>query len=430
MKFVSTRGGNESVTFTEALSKGLTKDGGLFVPELFPNFKMEIHSSYSAFAEMIVQPFFEGSELASHSKEICQKALNFPIPLKFLKNEPSTAILELFHGPTAAFKDVGARFLAQCESKLDRKKTVLVATSGDTGGAVAAAFSETETPVIILYPKNKVSLRQERQLTTWGPKVRAFQVRGSFDDCQRIVKEALADRSLLLEHHFISANSINIGRLLAQVCYHARSSLEYFQVTGKKPTLIVPTGNLGNGVAALWAMAMGFPIAQVVLATNANRTIPDYFSTGKFEPSKAVSTLANAMDVSNPSNFERMIHLFSKTDPEICSVSSVSAISVPDVEIANAIAEGKSRYGEIWCPHTATGIVAKEHLQRKKVLSETSASIDVVISATAHPAKFETVVEPLINETVVIPKALQASLEGTSVSVEIDSTYQDLLHHL
>lgn len=430
MKFVSTRASTESVSFTEALALGLSGNGGLFVPTSFPKYDLEkllptagstgASDGFAAFAEKIITPFLEGTELGLHTGKICQSAFNFPVPLKFLESEPQTAVLELFHGPTAAFKDVGARFLAQCESKIERKKTVLVATSGDTGGAVASAFSETGIPVIILYPKDKVSLRQERQLTTWGPTVRAFRVRGSFDDCQHIAKQALADTSLRLKHHFISANSINIGRLLAQVCYHAKSSLEYFQVTGKKPTLVVPTGNLGNGVAALWAKAMGFPIEHVVLATNSNRTIPNYFKTGKFEPSETIVTLANAMDVSKPSNFERMIGLF----PEALPATSVSALSVTDTEISKAITDGKSRYGEIWCPHTATAIVAKESLQRSGKAG------NYIVVATAHPAKFETIVEPLIGETIAVPAALQASLEGISVSSEIDSTYQAFVSRL
>lgn len=418
MKFLSTRGGEESVSLTEALSKGLATDGGLFVPASFPQFQSTQTSSFEDFSEALLKPFFESSDLAPHLKVICQNAFNFPIPMKFLKSEPETAILELFHGPTAAFKDVGARFLAQCEAKREGKRTVLVATSGDTGGAVAAAFSDTKIPVIILYPKGKVSRRQELQLTTWGPMVRAFQVRGSFDDCQAIAKQALADTELNKKHNFISANSINIGRLLAQVCYHAKSSRDYFRATGKKPTLIVPTGNLGNGVAAMWAKTMGFPIANLVLATNANRTLSDYFIRGAFQPSNTVATLANAMDVSRPSNFERLIHLFGADEK---AALSVSAISVSDSEISRAIQDGKSRYGEIWCPHTATAIVVKEQLRRTRQIS------DVIISATAHPAKFETIVEPLIGASVPVPQSLQASLEGTSVSYEIDSTYRSFV---
>jgi threonine synthase len=415
MKFVSTKGNRSSLTFTECLLKGLAEDGGLFVPEKMPRFDLSSgtlpglkpDAPLSDFAGKLLEPFVAGSELENHLSDICADAFNFPTPLQVLKKASNTAILELFHGPTAAFKDVGARFLAQCMVRMNRPATIIVATSGDTGGAVAAAFApHPSLKVVILYPKGKISLRQEKQLTTWGPTVRAFSVRGSFDDCQRVVKAALASSQLQKENQFVSANSISIGRLLPQMSYHAKSSLEYVRHFSKKPTVIVPTGNLGNAVAAMWAKRAGFPIDKIVLATNENRTIPSFFDSGKYAPGTTISTLANAMDVSAPNNFERMLALY----PDLHFLKDdVRAVSVSDQEISRAIEYGERDYGHVFCPHTATAIVAKEKLQVEHAL----------IVATAHPAKFESIVEPLIGRSVEIPPALAAVLNRPSVSVEI-----------
>lgn len=421
VRYISTRGSPDSKSFSECLALGLASDGGLFVPEKFPLFKIEDFSGESLlpdFAARLLKPFTAGSSLESKIGEITNLALNFPIPLKFLKSSPQIAVLELFHGPTAAFKDVGARFLAQCQGHLKTEATIIVATSGDTGGAVASAFSEIPgQKVVILYPKGKISARQEKQLTNHGPQIRAFAVSGSFDDCQRVVKEALADSTLSSLHHLMSANSISIGRLLPQMAYHAQASLLYFQKTGHQPTVIVPTGNLGNAVAALWAKRAGFPIGHVVLATNANRTLQDYFETGRYSVHSTVPTLANAMDVSNPSNFERLLNLYPKLD---FLKKDVTSISVSDDEISEAIGRGPKNYGEIWCPHTATAVVALEKLQIERG----------IVCATAHPAKFETIVEPLIGQEIAVPTALARTLLGSSVSTDLEPTLTALAQAL
>lgn len=429
MNFISTRNNSKPVDFTEALSRGLADDGGLFVPENFPHFKMDDFSrehlasgpvSFSEFATKVLFPFVAESKLETALHDICHDAFNFAIPLSFLKDDPKTAVLELFHGPTSAFKDVGARFLAQCQVRLESKGTVIVATSGDTGGAVASAFAnQPGFQVVILYPKGKISGRQEKQLTSWGPSVRAYAVLGTFDDCQKLVKQALRDPALAKRHRFISANSISIGRLLPQMCYHAKASVDYLTQTGHRPTLIVPTGNLGNAVAALWAKRSGFPIDRVILATNSNRTLVDFFESGNYEPGATIATLANAMDVSAPSNFERLEHLYAPTEsgplhPSLHFLKQdVTAVSVTDTEIADAIKRGYSDSGHIWCPHTATAVVAKERQQVEHA----------IICATAHPAKFETIVEPLIGRTVPVPPNLAATLDGTSVSFELDANF-------
>ncbi|MEO5968612.1 MAG: threonine synthase, partial [Bdellovibrionia bacterium] len=338
MKYVSTRGKSPPILFSEALRQGLAPDGGLYVPERYPTFPPTSHTSVleGGFAPLF-QPWLEEDPLQEHLKEICEAAFNFPVPLTFLQND--TAVLELHHGPTAAFKDFGARFLSECITRIPNLHPglVLVATSGDTGGAVAAAFfQKPEIQVVILYPKNKISPLQERQLTTWGENVKAIAVHGTFDDCQRLVKAALALNATEKFSNLISANSINLGRLLPQTSYYATSSLKYLSQRGKSPGYIIPTGNLGNAVAALWAKKMGFPIREVILATNSNLTLSNYFRSGSWSPQTSVNTLANAMDVGNPSNIERLIHLYAHFQ---ALSQDVRVISVSDEQISRTIAK-------------------------------------------------------------------------------------------
>ena len=422
MKYLSTAGQTAPQTFDECLLQGLAPDGGLFVPEKFPAFdlndgvlqQLAVSSDLATFATELLKPFVTESKIAAKLAQICAGAFDFETPLKVSAASPSTAVLELYHGPTAAFKDVGARFLAECLVVLGKSATVLVATSGDTGGAVAAAFNlKKGMRVVILYPKGMISKRQEKQLTCWGDPVKAFAVQGTFDDCQRVVKAALSDRSLATKHQLISANSISVGRLLPQMAYHARASLQYFARFGKKPTIVVPTGNLGNAVAAMWAKHVGLPIDKIILATNENSTIPDYFSNGIFAPGKTVSTLANAMDISNPSNFARMRDLY----PDLHFLKDdVASISVTDVEIRAAITSSEKDYGQVFCPHTAVAAVAKDKLQIE----------NAILVATAHPAKFESIVEPLIGREIPIPDSLLNVLSRPSASLEILPTLDAL----
>jgi len=277
--------------------------------------------------------------------------------------------------------------------------TILVATSGDTGGAVAAAFHRRPwVRVVILYPQGLVSDRQEQQLTCWGDNVRALRVGGTFDDCQRLVKEAFVDAELRARHHFSSANSINIGRLLPQMVYYAASSLEVERRTGKSAGYVIPAGNLGNAFAAMWARAVGFPVGRIILAHNANRTVPDFLRDGEWRPRPSVQTLASAMDVGNPSNMERVRALY----PTFATVSEhLSAESVDDATIRRRIGEDFMRFGREWCPHTAT---AAEVYQR---LSDHERRDNPwILVATAHPAKFNDIVEPIIGKTVDVPPAL------------------------
>lgn len=418
MKFISTRGGAPAVHFSKAMNSGLAPDGGLYVPAQFPLGELtglDPTADYATFAREVIEPYLKGDPLESEISAIVRAAFDFPIPLRM--RDDGIGVLELFHGPTAAFKDVGARFLAECVSRETSatKRTVLVATSGDTGGAVAAAFhGKPNIEVFVLYPKGKISARQEKQIACWSGNVHALAVRGTFDDCQRIVKEALRDRELGARRNFISANSINIARLLAQVTYYAKSSFEYWQKSGNQPGFIVPTGNLGNAFAALWAKKIGFPIGKVVLATNANRAIADFFESGTYSARQTVSTLANAMDVGDPSNMERLRWLY----PDIDDLrADVSVVSVGDEEIKAAIKNSYVSERETWCPHTATAVVARQKL----------GGTEWILVATAHPAKFETIVEPLLGRALEVPAQLAGLLGREAKSVEIESTLFDFM---
>lgn len=433
MKYVSTRTQSQPLSFSQALAKGLASDGGLFVPEIFPSVDVASFSAEATipdFAAQLLAPFLVGDDLQSRLAPICKAAFNFPIPLRFFGETPvntgkssssgPAAVLELFHGPTAAFKDVGARFLAESIGRIPSEtvRTVIVATSGDTGGAVGGAFvGQRGIEVLILFPKGKISARQEKQIACWGQNIKAFAVQGTFDDCQKIVKEALADSQLCRTKNFISANSISIGRLLPQMMYYAKSSLEFFAARGLAPNFIIPTGNLGNAVAALWAKRIGFPIGRVVLATNANRSISDFFESGVWKPSKTLATLANAMDVGNPSNMERLRMLY--PTPDVLA-RDVQALAVSDDEIKSEIVSAFKSSGDIICPHTATAYGA----QRKLAVT------NAVVVATAHPSKFETIVEPLIGRTIPIPPALERLLSRNSVFTEIAPTLSALKNSL
>jgi len=425
VRFHSTRGDCPPAGLSEAILRGLAPDGGLYVPEWFPRFEtgaLEGLDDLPGIAAAVLDPFFDGDPLAPQLGEICRRALDFPVPLVDL--EEGTAVLELFHGPTAAFKDVAARFLAECFGRLHapggsgRPLTVLVATSGDTGSAVAAAFhGRPATEVVVLFPERGVSARQRHLLTCWGENVRSFAVRGSFDDCQALAKAAFRDERLVAARELTSANSINIGRLLPQTTYYAAASLWYLRRHGRAAGFIVPSGNLGNSVGAFWARRMGFPIRELRLALNANAVIADWFETGRYEPRPAISTLANAMDVGDPSNFERLRHLHPALD-ELRSFAG--ARSVPDTTIRDEIRAGLERWGRVWCPHTATAA----HLRAR----ETSA--DWVMVATAHPAKFDAIVEPLIGRPLEVPPALAAQLERPSRYETIEPRLSELRERL
>ncbi|MEO0575281.1 MAG: threonine synthase [Pseudomonadota bacterium] len=414
MKFLSTRS-DTAVSLDTALSKGLAADGGLFVPQQMPTLALSAfdgaHGPLSI-AHTYLQPFFEGSALAPELADIVAETFNFPMPLVDVSThvDAPLSVLELFHGPTAAFKDVGAQFLAACLTRLDaaqshqRPLTILVATSGDTGGAVASAFDQRPgVRVVVLFPKGRVSPRQQHQLTCWGDNVTALSVDGSFDDCQRLVKAAFVDDSLNQQCRFSSANSINIGRLLPQSVYYAVSSLTYFRAHGVHLNWLIPTGNLGNGLAAVMARAVGMPIGDITFVSNANKTLPDYFSSGDYEPRESIATVASAMDVGAPSNLERLRYLFGERDALVDR--GLHALSIDDAAIREQIRADHHRLPFVWCPHSATAMHVWD------ALDDVQKARHWAVVATAHPAKFDTIVEPLVGSSVEMPSALAALMQ-------------------
>ena len=418
MKFISTRDSNLKASLSHAMQTGLAPDGGLFVPEKFPTVEwknFENNLSYPEFATKMLTDFFKGDELENNLSQICKNAFSFDVPVKKLNEK--TSVLELFHGPTLSFKDFGARFLANSLSfiKSDKPFTILVATSGDTGSAVAAAFHKKENiKVVVMFPKGKISERQEKQITCWGDNVIAVEVEGFFDDCQTLVKEAFSTSWWTEKTNLNTSNSINIGRLLPQSTYYGFISWQYFLKTGKKANYIVPSGNVGNITACFWAKKMGFPIDEISMSQNANATIKDYIETAEYKPRASVETLANAMDVGNPSNFERLLYLLGDYQS---FKDNVKVVCADDEIISNEIKKVYSNFNEIVCPHTATAFYAQEQFNNDK---------EYIIVATAHPAKFESVIEPILNLEVPPTEALQKLLDKKQYKSTIDKNMEKL----
>jgi threonine synthase len=427
-KFTSTRGQTPATSLSAAIAAGLAPDGGLYVPQTLPRFAPEDFADCGTLAQTaarLLAPFFADDALAPQLDAICAEAFIFAAPMRALAT-PQDFVLELFHGPTAAFKDFGARFLAACMRRLPRESdkdlTILVATSGDTGAAVGAAFAGVAGfRVVILYPDGRVSPRQAHQLGGFGGNVAALRVAGSFDDCQRLVKQAFADAELRTRTPLSSANSISLGRLLPQMTYYAHAALAHWREHRQPLNFVVPTGNLGNALACMLARAIGLPIGGIALATNANRTLPDFFDGAPYAPRDSIATLANAMDVGAPSNFERLRWLY-PDDAELRRAFRVAAFD--DDAIRTTIRQRHARFGEVFCPHTATAIAMLERMRRD------GASGDWAVAATAHPAKFEGIVEPLIERPVPVPPALAELLRRPSHAEPLANDYAALRRRL
>jgi threonine synthase len=415
MNFRSTRGKANEVTALGAVESGLAPDGGLYVPLEFPKIQTEnLNSNLSSVAEFLLPIFFSGEKIEPEISKIAKEAFNFPAPLTAI--EKDLFMLELFHGPTAAFKDYGARFLAGLFRATKKNAIVLVATSGDTGGAVAAAFNEQPgIDVFVLFPQGGVSERQRHQLTCWGKNVHSFAVKGTFDDCQALVKKAFLEWKG--KRPLTSANSISVGRLLPQTVYYASSSLEYFKKTKRPPHYIIPTGNLGNAVAGMWAKKIGFPIGKITLSCNANDILPKYFSTGEWQPKATQKTLANAMDVGNPSNMERLLDLFANPRD---STSMIDSHLVSDETIKKTIGDAFKKWGVVICPHTAT---AFDYVIKNKIT-------DGIIVSTAHAAKFETIVEPIVGKKIKLPESLESIASKPETFKTIDTDFSVLMSEL
>src|SRR5690606_28656649 len=426
-EFISTRNASPPASLSQAIAAGLAPDGGLYVPAKLPAGRaLEAGASLAQTTASLLAPFFEGDALAPALPAICAEALDFPVPLKPLAT-PGDHVLELFHGPTAAFKDVGARFLAATLARIRHGQTqpltILVATSGDTGAAVAAAFhGQPGLRVVVLYPDGRVSPRQAHQLGCFGDNVSALRVAGSFDDCQALVKRALNDAELQAQVPLSSANSISLGRLLPQMSYYAHAALSHHAATGKRLNFVIPTGNLGNALAAILARAQGVPLNRIVLATNANRVLPEFFAGDAYVPRASLATTANAMDVGAPSNFERLRWLYAGDDAALRA--AYTAISVDDDTIRATIRARWERHREVFCPHTATAVHVLQTLRGD------GADGDWAVAATAHPAKFEAVVEPLVGHAVEVPPALAELLARPAHATPVQPEYDALRAHL
>ena len=410
MLYFSTNNKAPLVNFKDATINGQAPDKGLYfpknIPVLSPGFIKNI-ADYSdvAIAYEIIKPYVGDKIHAGMLKKIVEETINFPIPLVPINDTISS--LELYHGPTLAFKDVGARFMSRClgffVKNQPKKVTVLVATSGDTGGAVANGFYDVpNVEVIILYPSGKVSTVQEKQLTTLGKNIHALEVNGSFDDCQQMVKDIFARAADFTNLFLTSANSINVARWLPQQFYYF---FAYKQWADKNnpPVIAVPSGNFGNICAGILAHASGLPIKHFIAACNANDVVPNFFETDIYEPKKAVATISNAMDVGNPSNFVRILEIFNQQTGDLKKL--VSAKSVSDDETRATLKKVKDEYNYLLDPHGAVGYNALE-----KYLQQHPAQKGIVVE-TAHPVKFFDVVEPIIGSPVAIPQIIQDQLK-------------------
>jgi threonine synthase len=460
MLYYSLNNPSTRVTFKEATIRGQAPDKGLYFPEHTPRLPKEFIDNIDQYSReeiawRIIAPYVGDTLTEAELRRIIAETINFDFPLVPispdtqspgipLPNSPDIWSLELFHGPTLAFKDVGARFMSRCLGHFvrggNRPVTVLVATSGDTGGAVASGFYDVEgVNVVILYPSGKVSSVQELQLTTLGKNITALEVDGTFDDCQRMVKEAFSD-AVLNDHLFLtSANSINVARWLPQQFYYF-FAWQQWPDKQHPPVISVPSGNFGNICAGLMAWAAGLPIAHFIAACNANDVVPTYFQTGEYRTKAAQPTLSNAMDVGNPSNFVRILEIFDKklTSPNLSSPSAntfdltnpsanatslrdvLSSVSISDDETVAAILDLYKNHHYLPDPHGAVGYLA---LQRYLVSHPGNKGIFL---ETAHPVKFYDVVEPLIGSHIPLPANVKSLLNRQKHSVRIAPDYAQL----
>lgn len=425
MNLISTKGQSNPVSFLEAMRKGLAPDGGLYMPSEVPVLPDSFWSSlkglsFNEIAFEMAKPYF-GNELSNEElRSVIEDAFNFPVPVTQV--EENNFVLELFHGPTLAFKDFGARFMARLFSEKARKDqqevTILVATSGDTGSAVAHGFYKVEgVKVCLLFPKGKVSKLQEQQMATLGENVTALEVEGVFDDCQRLVKQAFTDDELNSKMQLSSANSINIARLLPQSFYYAHAVSELQKQGIEEPVFSVPSGNFGNLTGGLLAMKMGMPAKHFLAATNVNDVVPEYLKGEKFQPRDSVQTISNAMDVGNPSNFARIKHLFGDSDSAIRN--QITGYSYTDEQTRETIREVFEEFEYLICPHTAIGYRAAKEYQAEK-----EENLPTVTLATAHPVKFRDVIEPEINREIEIPERLKVWLQKEKKSTAIGSDFE------
>ena len=428
MKFYSTNNINNRVSLAEAIMKSLPEDNGLYMPESIPAlpssfFENIQHYSFSEIGFEIAKHFLHPDLSLSEIKNITDDAINFPVPLVELDEQ--TYILELFHGPTLAFKDVGARFMSRTMALLnknqDKKLTILVATSGDTGSAVANGFYDVDgIEVIILYPTGKVRPLQEKQLTTLGKNITALEIKGTFDDCQRMVKQSFLDNELNNHYRLSSANSINIARLIPQSFYYVDA---YRQLKDKSIPFYfsVPSGNFGNLTAGLIAKKMGLPVSGFIAATNENDTIPNYLKSGSYSAQETVATISNAMDVGNPSNFARMNDFYKS---HLAMSEDVTGYKYSDEETRKMMVDVYQHKKYILDPHGAVGLLGW------KEFSEGKNNIQGIVLETAHPTKFIDVVTDTLHFTPELPEALKKIEHAQKVSVLMENDFSSLKEFL
>lgn len=428
MKLYSTKNKAATVTLAEAVMKGLPDDNGLFMPTEIPQLSADFINnldqySFEQIAFKVAKTLFGEAIPSADLNRIINNSVTFPAPVVALDEEKK--VLELWHGPSLAFKDFGARFMSQLMSYFNRKETkelvILVATSGDTGGAVAAGFYKAlGIKVVILYPKGKVSHLQEKQLTTLGENITALEIDGTFDDCQALVKQAFLDQDL--KHiRLSSANSINIARLIPQSFYYFEA---YKQLKDKsKPVVFcIPSGNFGNLTAGLLAQKMGLPVHGFIAATNSNDVVPQYLECGIYKPRPSVRTISNAMDVGNPSNFARMLDLYDSVWKDM--QKNIHGFAFNDTETRQAVLEIKEKYNYIMDPHGAVGYLALKAYQKKY------SNIQGVILETAHPAKFKPDMEAIFGHEIDVPERLAILADKEKVSVEMGIDYEGFKDYL
>jgi len=426
MHYISTSQQAAPAPLRQAVLKGLAEDGGLYMPAFIPvlpaSFLEQLHQlSLQEIAYTVASAFLH-EDVPSHVlRLLVEEVLNFEIPL--VEVEKDIYSLELFHGPTMAFKDVGARFMSRLMAYFTRDRReelkLIVATSGDTGSAVAAGFHNVPgIQVYILFPKGKVSPLQQKQLTTWGDNITAIEVEGTFDDCQRLAKQALADKELNKQHLLTSANSINIARLIPQSFYYFYAYGQ-LQRQGKPLVFSVPSGNFGNLTGGLLAAAMGLPVHRFVAATNANDVVPQFLETGMYSPRPSVQTISNAMDVGSPSNFARMEALYNGELEQFRR--RITGYTFTDEQTRKTIREVYQQHGYLLDPH---GAVA--YSGAKRFLAETLDPAVAVFLETAHPAKFREVMEDTLGETIAIPARLQEFAEKEEQIVPMPNSFDEL----
>ena len=429
MKYYSLNKQSPLTSFKEATILGQAPDKGLYFPETIPQVDNDLlrnieHISNEEIAFRVIKPYI-GTEIAEDELfRIVSETVNFPIPLVRINETISS--LELFHGPTLAFKDIGARFMSRCLGEfvkgIDKKITVLVATSGDTGGAVANGFYNVAgVEVVILYPSGKVSSVQEKQLTTLGNNIHALVVNGNFDDCQQLVKQAFADEALNKQLFLTSANSINVARWLPQQFYYF-FAYKQWKEKENPPIISVPSGNFGNICAGILAHISGLPVKHFIAACNANDVVPQFMQTETYHPQKAVATISNAMDVGNPSNFIRVLELFQNQFPQL--KEKLSAYSITDDETKATMLNVFQQYNYMLDPHGAVGYLALE-----KYLSAQTIDKGMILE-TAHPVKFYDVVEPVLGIKVDLPYTIQQIIDLPKKSFAIEKDYNALLNFI